>query len=190
MKKLFNLPVLLLCVFAGVCFSASPGTWTLSPDKLIAGEKVNLELRYENGNIPLPADSYHRVLIEPLSVKTFFHCPPSTDLAVVKYKGELPEVELAPKPVNGVGFREVKMIFPKGIKAGQSFALRIGNKQDDGSVKGLVNPISVKNLTFEIYSNLKGDSRDKILTGEGYIEPWNKTDYKELDWHRMVGTRV
>ncbi len=188
MKKSFILAVLMLCVFAGVCFSASPGKWTLSPDKLIAGEKVDLELRYENGEIPLPAGSYHRVLIEPLSIKTFFHCPPSTDLDVVKYKGELPEVILDAKRVNGVGFREVKMIFPKGIKAGQSFALRIGNKQDDGSIKGLVNPISVKNLTFEIYSNLKGDSDDNILTSEEYIAPWNKTEYKELDWQIMGWT--
>ncbi len=184
-KVICSLIIILSVVFSVKAGEVSPGKWTLSPDILVAGEAVDLQLRYENGEIPLPAGSYHRVLIEPLSIKTFFHCPPSTDLDVVKYKGKLPEVVLNAKPVNGVGFREVKMIFPKGIKAGQSFALRIGNKQDDGSIKGLVNPISVKNLTFEIYSDLKGDSRDKILAGEGYIEPWNKTEYKELDWQRV-----
>jgi hypothetical protein len=184
-KVICSLIVILSVVFSAEAGEVSPGKWTLSPDVLVAGEEVNLQLRYENGNIPLPVGSYHRVLIEPLSIKTFFHCPPSTDLAVVKFKGSLPQVELQPKPVNGVGFREVKMIFPKGLKANESFAIQIGNKQDDGSIKGLVNPISVSNLTFEIYSNLKGDSTGEEIASKGYVNPWNKTEYKELDWQIM-----
>lgn len=171
--------------FGGKKDLPSPGKWTLCPDKLVSGQEVELELRYENGNNPLPAGSYHRVLIEPLSIKTLFHCPPSTDLKVVKYKGQLPEVKLDPKPVHGVGFREVRMLFPKGLEPRQSFAVQIGNKQKHGSIKALVDPIPVENLTFEIYSNLKGDAKEKAVNGDGYTDPWNKTEYKELDWQRM-----
>ncbi|ARN55792.1 DUF3604 domain-containing protein [Sedimentisphaera salicampi] len=154
----------------------SPGKWSLSPNKLTAAETADLELRYENGSYALPAGSYHRVLIEPVSVKTFFHCPPSTDLKVAQYKTSLPNIKLEPKRVNGVGFREVKIVFPEGLNAGGSFALKIGNKQPDGSVKALINPTQVQNLTFETYT---------CLAGRANKNPWKSSEGKEMDWAKM-----
>jgi len=162
----------------------APGTWSVFPNVLVSGETTNLELRYIQGSKPLPAGAYHRILIEPLSVKTLFHCPPSTDLEVVPYIGALPDVKLQPKPVHGVGFRDVKIIFPDGLKAGTSFAVVIGNKDSDGQVRALVNPVPVHNLTFEIYSGLS-NKKTEFVKGEGYEDPWNKPQYKEYDWQLM-----
>ncbi|WP_146683552.1 hypothetical protein [Limihaloglobus sulfuriphilus] len=162
---------------------SAPGNWALSPETLVSGRKTRVELCYEHTGLGLPAGSYHRVLIEPVSVKSLFHCPPSTDMKVVEYKNTLPKVDLIPQAVHGVGFREVKMVFPEGIKRGDSFAVQLGNTDDKGEITALINPVPVSNLTFEIYTGFDETHAAKASDKNTYKQPWNPPQAgKEYDW--------
>lgn len=130
-----------------------PGVWQMHPREFICGTSVNAELRYINGSIALPPGSFHTVLFEPVSVKSLFHCPPSTDFEVVPYVGPIPNVMLETQPTTGIGTVEVKMSFPDGLDADASFALRFGNSTD-GIITALVNAVATPGLTFETYSDL------------------------------------
>ena len=162
----------------------APGVWRFMPNKLISGETTRLELRYIQGAGDLPAGAYHRLLIEPLSVKTLFHCPPSTDLEVVA--GSMgSQIKIEPEPVHGVGFREVKIVFPDGFQAGESFSLIMGNKNEQGEVIALVNPIPVHNLTFETYTGLDESKAGTAPDKSAYKDPWGAPEFAEYDWQKM-----
>jgi hypothetical protein len=161
----------------------APGQWSVNPGNLISGKEMQLELRYEHTGGDLPPGAYHRVLIEPLSVKSLFHCPPSTDMKLVEFKGALPAVKIEPQSVHGVGFREVRFAFPEGIKTGESFAVMLGNADQGGKITALINPVPVHNLTFEIYTGLDEKNASTAPEKSAYKEPWNAPQPgKEFDW--------
>lgn len=145
-----------------------PGLWSFSPDVLVSGEKVKIELRYEHTGKDLPEGSYHKVRLEPISAKSVFHCKPSEDLKLISYKGKMPEVKMDPARVNGVGFRDVKFHFPEGLKKGESFAVQIGNKEDNGEIVGLVNPFPCRHIACEVYSDIRGNGREISWLNKGW----------------------
>jgi uncharacterized protein DUF3604 len=166
-----------------------PGKWSFSHDKLISGENTPFYLRYMNGEKPLPPGAYYRFLIEPVSVQTLLFCPPSVGLELVAWHGELPNVKLSPSPVDGVGFRQVRLAFPDGLEAGASFALAIGNRNDEGKIVALVNPVPVENLTFEMYSGQEGELFEKPASDPAEapqtLDPWalgGDSKKKERSW--------
>lgn len=171
--------IILSCLFSVAIGAAqpAPGVWTFEPEILISGTQTKMLLCYTHTGDPLPAGAYHRVLIEPVSVKSVFLCPPSEDLKVIPFKGDMPKVELYPRPVHGVGFREVVMYFPDGITAGRSFAIEIGNTDENGDIVGLVNPVHVHGLTFETYT---GTAPDDLSRLKGKAE--ERLSKKEMDW--------
>jgi len=158
-------------------FLHAPGRWALSPETLVSGTETRVQLNYTQGDAPLPTGAFHRILIEPLSVRTLRFCPPSEDLELLPLDGPLPNVEMVPSPVHGVGFREVRLVFPEGLAAGASFALAIGNRNAEGDVVALVNPIPVHNLTFETYTGLAGGKEYSWLQ-EGWTDELPRVEIK------------
>ncbi len=146
----------------------APGRWEFSSKNVISGEKTHLELRYTHGDTPLPPNSYHKVVLEVISIETTFHCPFSNSFKVVPLQGTLPEVEMEVAPVNGVGFRDIKFTFPEGLKAGERFAVVIGNDDGSGQITALINPFPCENLACPTYTNFNG-------TGE-------ETDWQQKGW--------
>lgn len=137
-----------------------PGRWEIHPATLISGRETRIELRYIHGDQPLPAGATMRFDMEPLSVIEFEHTPLSKDFKLVAFRGEPPEVSVESDKPHGVGYIPTRLVFPKGIAAGQSFALRFGNRTADGDVVGLVNPVPVHGLSFNIYGDLAADGRE------------------------------
>ncbi len=131
-----------------------PGKWSFSPEVLVSGENTNLELRYMHGDETMPPNSYHRISIEPYSVKSLFHCHPSEEYKIVPYKGKLPNIKLEKGRVTGLG-TILKFSFPDGLKPGENFALRLGNKEENGKIKAIVNPIPMKDIPVMVFSNLR-----------------------------------
>ncbi len=142
-------------------YKQPPGKWQMSAEQFVSGENTTLEIRYINGDKPLPPNSYHRLSIEPLSVKSLFHCHPSEGFKIVPYKGNLSKIDFTLGDISGLG-ANVKISFPKGLKPKESFAIRIGNKTANGDVKAIVNPIPVKDLPAMVFSNLTGENLAKL----------------------------
>ena len=167
----------------------APGNFSIFPEKVVSGTKTRLEIRYINSNMPLPCGSYFRLLIEPLSVKTLFHCPPSEDFEIIPFKGSVPDVTIENLGLFGIGFRNVKIAFPKGLAAGSTFAVLFGNKQPDGSIIATINPVPVKHLTFETYCDLKIDPENSF-SGSVNDAPWsqrdNEFDFCSMAWHQNL----
>ncbi len=174
---------ILFCSFSPVRGNAqSPGKWTFESDLLISGEQTKMRLCYEHVGPALPAGAYHRVLLEPVSVKALLFCYPSEDLKVMAYGNEQANVKLYPRPVHGVGFREIVMFFPEGIKPGQSFAIEIGNADSNGEITGLVNPIPVHGLTFETYTGHGVDDEKKLKARGGGRLSKSEKDWQVMGW--------
>ncbi len=133
-----------------------PGKWEFNRTEFVSGENTRLELRYTNGNQDLPPGSYFKFDLEAISIKQIEHAPLSENMKVIPYIGALPEVEIEQKPVVGVGYIPIKLKFPKGIKAGQSFALLIGNPVLGQNLTAIINPVPVTRLSFNILSDLEG----------------------------------
>jgi len=137
-------------------FPDPPGLWEISPDHLVAGTTTPVQLRYVQGRDSLPPGSTHIVRFEPLSVVDLFHARPSEGIDLVPLEGHpLPQVEVEPMRVAGIGYGEVVLRFPAGLAAGDAFALDYGNRQPDGTLAALVAPIHARGLTFQIFSQLE-----------------------------------
>jgi hypothetical protein len=162
-----------------------PGEWQMSAEKYVSGSKTTIEIRYVNGPRPLPANSYHRLSVEPLSVKSLFHCHPSEGFKVVPFKGDLPEIDFVVGSVSGLG-SILKLSFPKGLRAGESFAVKIGNDDGGGSIEAIVNPIPVENLPAMVFSNLTGTDIADIDI-ENRAQMW-ATQPGEVSWFDMGWT--
>jgi hypothetical protein len=132
-----------------------PGSWELHPARLVSGSEQRIELRYVHGDAALPAGSSHVVFFEPLSVQDLEHARPSTDVELVPL-GEAapPRVLFEALRVSGLGDGELVLRFPDGLRPGERFALRYGNRGRDGAVVGRVAPIPARALTFRIETSL------------------------------------
>lgn len=138
-------------------YPEQPGQWSFEPSVLIAAdtpESVKLCYRHTAGD--MPAGTILRVLLEPITVKDLLHTGPSEGLRLVPLDGKLPNIKMEPARVHGVGFRNIDFVFPDGLKVGDSFAVELGNEQPDGSIKPLVNSLTVRNLSMEIYTVFDG----------------------------------
>lgn len=160
MKKLNSLSVLVSLLLAvalsSACHAAwtkngpAQGRWEISPARLISGQKTRIELRYTNGDQPLPPNSGFKFDMEPLSVKEFEHCPLSTDLQPAELDASAPEVVVKVSKPHGVGYIPVQVKFPKGVKPRQGVTLVYGNKAPNGEITALVIPVPVHNLSYNI----------------------------------------
>jgi len=163
----------------------APGDFSIYPEKIVSGTQISLEIRYVNGDNQLLPGSYFRLLIEPLSVKSLFHCPPSEDFKVIPFDGSMPSVTIEDLGLCGIGFRGIKLAFPEGLDAGASFAVLFGNKQPGGSIIAIVNPVPVKHLTFETYCDLKIDPANDFTSSINKA-PWsqreNEFDFCSMGW--------
>ncbi len=148
------------------------GKWEISPDRLVSGTPTRIELRYANGSTQLPPNSYFLFDLEPMSVKALAHTPASTDFQIVSWHGPLPRVEIEKGTLEGVGyFSRMKLKFPDGLEPGASFAMLIGNRTPEGDVMGLVTPIPVHGLCFNMTAVL-GDGGKKI---DWYKSGWHSS---------------
>lgn len=121
-----------------------PGKWSIYPSKLVSGAETKLEIRYLQGGNDLPAGSSHIISVENMSVKDVFHSIISEDMEIIPYKDKLPKIEMEQLEYSGIGYRLMKLTFPNGLEAGDSFALVIGNRDKQGNVKAIINPFPYK----------------------------------------------
>ena len=177
MKKLFLLTLITIAA-CGLGLNAAPkarvapgtpapGKWEISPRVLVEGTEVpSLQIRYvHTGDDLKPGEGFH-MFLEKISVASLFHCPMSETVELVPYKGDLPKINFKVGPVTGVGYRELDIIFPNGLKKGDSFAIALGNKQPDGSIKALITPFPMTNLGLPIYTrDAKGKQTDWFDAG-------------------------
>lgn len=138
----------------------APGRWTVYPPQLISGQTTRIELRYVNGERALPPGAKFRFDLEPLSVAEFEHGPISTGFKAVAFEGEPPEVAVKASKPHGVGYTPVTLALPKGMKPGQSFSVLYGNRKPDGDVVGLVNPVPVHGLSFNVLADLDASGQE------------------------------
>lgn len=157
----------------------APGKWQMSSGGYISGEKTNIELRYIHGERPMPPNAYHRLSVEPLSVKSVFHCHPSEGFKIVPFKGALPEVDFKIGSISGLGAILV-IRFPKGLKPGETFAVQTGNYDGNGGLTAIVNPVPVEDIPAMVFSNMSGENVAE-LDIENRAEMWS-TQPGEISW--------
>ncbi len=140
--------------------SLAPGKWKFEPSALVSGTETKLSLKYENGSKVLPPGAYHRIYLEPLSVKTLFHCPMSTYIKIVQKGQDHSKIDIEKGDIHGWGYWDLKIKFPEGLRPFDSFELVIGNKKSDGTISAVINPVPVENITCQIFSDLYGDGNE------------------------------
>ena len=145
------LPMVILGMACGKETSA-PGAWQIYPRRLIQATETPLEVRYEHKGKALEPGEGFMLTLEKISISTLFHCPMSEEVKLIPYKGELPKIEMKLEPIHGVGYREIFITFPDGLKKGESFALKHGNLKPDGDIVALVTVFPMKNLGLPVYS--------------------------------------
>ncbi len=155
------------------------GRWDIEPKSVVSGQETAIRLRYANGSEPLPAGSSFTMAIEPISVTQLQGGTAS--LGVEPTAEDQPRsagVPPAPSParvtVHPIGVTEtgafgVRIAFPSGLPAGQSVVLAYGNRQLDGRIVGLVNPVPVRDLAWDVrYHRSDADAHGTSWTAAGW----------------------
>jgi hypothetical protein len=148
--------VLALCaVSAGLGFALRAddppmGRWEVIPRELVSGEQTAIRLRYVNGTAALPPGSAFSMEVEPISVVQLQGGPASVGLDADPAEHDQPAARVT---VVGAGVRGAVVLrvqFPNGVPAGRTVTLRYGNKQLDGKMPALVNPVPVHDLAWNV----------------------------------------
>jgi hypothetical protein len=133
----------------------SPGIWAISPSVLISGTEIPVKVLYNHTGADLPANTIYKFKLELISVESTFHCHISETVRLIPFKGELPKIIMKQRIV-GIGFIEITLVFPEGLKKGDSFAITTGNIKPNGDIIALINPFPIDDLPFAVYSKLPG----------------------------------
>lgn len=156
--------------------SLAPGKWQFTPSLLTSGAKTELKLKYTNGSESLPPGSYHKIRLEPLSVKAISDSSCSSDFKLQKLNA-VSKIQIQAGGIDPMGFREIKIDFPDGLSAGESFSVAIGNEEND-RLKALINPVPVDSLACQVCSDLYGDGREYDWFEFGWFYALPRADIK------------
>ena len=126
------------------------GRWELEPRSLVSGQETQIRLRYTNGSEALPPGSSFTMAIEPVSVTQLQGGTASVGIEPVGGAQAASSVTVRPIGLLDSGAFGVRIAFPSGLAAGQSVELMYGNRRIDGSFVGLVNPVPVHDLAWDV----------------------------------------
>lgn len=155
---------------------SAPGVWSFKPSVLVSGQSTPLELVYVNSEHPIAAGASFSFLLEGISVKELQFTPISDELELVLQGENASHIEMEAGGVDGLGCRQIQLTFPEGLTAGENFALRIGNKNAQGEIMALVNPVPVQSLSFDIQYTSKSDGKAVSWLDSGWWDSLPKVD--------------
>ncbi len=185
MQKPVQRPVVavaLACLAAGLSAAAfvrdePMGRWDIEERTLVSGQEADIHLRYTNGEEALPAGSSFTMAVEPISVTQLQGGNASLGMEAVGGPQTAPRVSVKPVGLVESGAFGVRIALPEGLPAGQVIRLKYGNRQLDGRIVGLVNPVPVRDLAWDVrYHVSDADAQGRSWSEAGWWRSLPRVD--------------
>ncbi|NLI01317.1 MAG: DUF3604 domain-containing protein [Chthonomonadales bacterium] len=142
------------------------GIWEVLPRKLVSGDTCDIRIRYRNGDQPLPPGSSFSMEVQPISVTQLQAGTTSEGLVPDPDATGEPKATVAVAGVTEEGALKARVTFADEVPAGGVVTLRYGNRQLDGRMAAIVNPVPVNDLAWDVRYHASADDKDGMSWSE------------------------